>query len=178
MIRSFEGKTPKIAATAFVSEAAYVVGDVEIGEHSCVWPGAVLRGDLGKISIGNNTTIEDNCVVHSGSPAMPPIKDVTIGDNVLFGHGAVCNGRKIGSNVLIGMNATILHDVEIGDYVVIAAGTVIKEGTRIPDRSMVAGVPGEIKGNVGPQHDYWFTRSPAIYKDLGERFKKAGLGES
>lgn len=175
MIRSFDGKTPRIAASAFVSEAAYVIGDVEIGDNSCVWPGAVIRGDLGKITIGRNTTIEDNCVIHSGSPTIPPEQDITIGDNVLFGHGAVSNGRKLGSNILIGMNATILHDVEIGDYTVIAAGTVIKEQTRIPSRSFVAGVPGQIKGGIEPQHDYWFTKSPAIYKDLGERYKKEGL---
>jgi len=175
MIRSFEGKTPRVADTAFVSEAAYVVEDVEIGEHSCVWPGAVIRGDLGKITIGKNTIIEDNCVIHSGSPSLPPVQDVTIGDNVLFGHGAVSNGRKLGNNILIGMNATILHDVEIGDYTVVAAGTVIKETTRIPDRSFVAGVPGEVKGPIGPQHDYWFTQSPRIYRDLADRFKREGL---
>ncbi len=175
MIRSFEGKTPKIAASAFVSEAAYVIGDVEIGENSCVWPGAVVRGDLGKITIGKNTVIEDNCVIHSGSPTTPPNQDITIGDNVLFGHGAVSNGRKFGSNILIGMNATILHDVEIGDYTIIAAGAVIKEKSRIPERSLVAGIPGEVRGKVGPQHDYWFTQSPVIYKDLAERYKREGL---
>ena len=175
MIRSFEGKTPQIADTAFVSEAAYVVGDVIIGEHSCVWPGAVLRGDLGRITIGENTIVEDNCVIHSGSPTFPPDQDVEIGDNVLFGHGAVSNGRRIGSNVLIGMNATILHDVEIGDYTVIAAGTLIKEKSVIPEQSMVAGVPGQIKRSIGPQHAYWFTFSPKIYRDLAERYKKEGL---
>jgi carbonic anhydrase/acetyltransferase-like protein (isoleucine patch superfamily) len=175
MIKSFEGKTPRIAPSAFVSEAAYVIGDVEIGEHSCIWPGAVVRGDLGKITIGSNVVIEDNCVIHSGSPTTPPINDVTIGDSVVFGHGSVSNGHKIGNTVLISMNATILHDVEIGDYTIIAAGCVVKEKAKIPERSFVAGVPGEIKGTVGPQHMYWFTQSPAIYKDLAARYKKEGL---
>ncbi len=175
MIKSFEGKTPRIAATAFVSEAAYVIGDVEIGEHSCIWPGAVVRGDMGKITIGNNVVIEDNCVIHSGSPTTPPINDVIIGDSVVFGHGSVSNGHKIGNNVLISMNATILHDVEIGDYTIIAAGCVVKEKAKIPERSFVAGIPGEVKGSIGPQHMYWFTQSPAIYKDLAERYKKEGL---
>ena len=79
MIRSFNGKTPRIAESAFISEAAYVIGDVEIGENSSVWPGAVIRGDMGKITIGDNTAIEDNCVIHSGSPKIPWIEDVTIG---------------------------------------------------------------------------------------------------
>ena len=87
MIRSFNGMTPKIAQSAFVSEAAYVVGDVEIGEESSVWPGAVIRGDFGKIWIGDNTAVEDACVIHSGSPNTP-VWDVTIGDNVHIGHGA------------------------------------------------------------------------------------------
>jgi carbonic anhydrase/acetyltransferase-like protein (isoleucine patch superfamily) len=175
MIRSFEGKTPKIAPSAFVSEAAYVIGDVEIGENSCIMPGAVVRGDLGKITIGKNVAIEDNCVIHSGSPTTPPVADVTIGDNVIFGHGAVSNGRKIGNNVLISMNATILHDVEIGDYTIIAAGCVVKEKARIPEKSMVTGVPGEIRGQVGPQHMYWFTQSPLVYKDLAERYRRESL---
>ncbi len=175
MIRSFEGKTPKIAPTAFVSEAAYVVGDVEIGDFTAVMPGAVIRGDLGKVTIGKNCAIEDNCVIHSGKPALPPDEDVSIGDAVIMGHGAVSNCRKIGSHVLIGMNATLLHDVEIGDYCVIAAGALLKEGSVIPERSVVAGVPGKIKGRVGPEHDYWFTKSPEIYLDLGQRFKREGL---
>jgi len=175
MIRSFEGKTPRIAESAFVSEAAYVIGDVEIGENSCIWPGAVVRGDLGKITIGKNVVIEDNCVIHSGSPTIPPVKDVIIGDKVVFGHGAVSNGLRIGNNVLISMNATILHDVEIGDYCIIAAGCVVKEKAKIPERSFVAGIPGEVKSSFGPQHMYWITQSPAIYQDLAARYKREGL---
>ena len=75
MIRSFNGKTPKIAKSDFVSETAYIVGDVEIGENSSVWPGAVLRGDFGKIKIGVNTAVEDNCVIHAG-----------MGDVVIWGQ--------------------------------------------------------------------------------------------
>ncbi len=102
MIRSFNGKTPKIAESAFVSEAAYVVGDVEIGENSSVWPGAVIRGDFGSIRIGKNTAVEDACVIHSGSPTTLTA-DVTIGNNVHIGHGAVINCLRIGNKVLIGM---------------------------------------------------------------------------
>ncbi len=91
MIKSFNGKTPKIAASAFVSEAAYIVGDVEIGENSSVWPGAVIRGDTGRVVIGKYTAIEDNCVVHSGKPSEG---DIFIGDMVNIGHGAVIHGRK------------------------------------------------------------------------------------
>jgi len=78
MLRTFNGKTPKIAQSAFVSEAAYIIGDVEVGENSSVWPGAVIRGDFGKIRIGENTAVEDNCVIHSGSPKIPWIEEYQV----------------------------------------------------------------------------------------------------
>jgi carbonic anhydrase/acetyltransferase-like protein (isoleucine patch superfamily) len=175
MIRSFNGKTPEIAASAFISEAAYIIGDVKIGEHSSVWPGAVIRGDIGEIRIGENTVIEDNCVIHSGSPTLPPIGRATIGDNVIIGHGAVSNCRGIGNNVVIGMNATILHDVEIGDNSIIAAGCVVKEKMKIPDNSFVTGVPGQVKRKVTAEQLWWSQNSPPIYHELAERCKREGL---
>lgn len=175
MIRSFNGKTPKIADSAFVSEAAYIIGDVEIGENSSVWPGAVIRGDIGRIRIGKNTVIEDNCVIHSGSPTLPPIADVDIGDNVIMGHAAVSNGRRIGNNVIISMNATILHDVEIGDNSIIAAGCVVKEKMKIPDSSFVTGVPGQIKSKIAVEQLWWSQNSPSIYQELAQQYKREGL---
>ncbi|MFC2071258.1 gamma carbonic anhydrase family protein [Chloroflexota bacterium] len=175
MIRSFNGKTPKIAESAFVSEAAYVIGDVEIGENSSVWPGAVIRGDFGKIKIGKNTTIEDNCVVHSGSPSLPPISDVTIGENVVIGHGAITNGRRIGNNVILGINSSILHDAEIGDYSIIAAGCIVKEKMKIPEKSFVIGVPAEIKGEISTKQLWWSQNSPQIYHELAQQYKREGL---
>jgi len=176
MIRSFNGKTPKIADSAFISEAAYIVGDVEIGENCGVWPGAVIRGDFGCIRIGNNTIIEDACVIHSGSPSTPgTIADVSIGGNVLIGHGAVINCRRIGNNVLIGMNTTILHDVEIGNSCIIAAGCLVGQGMKIPDGSFVAGIPGKIKGKVSPQQSWWIQEAPQGYTKLAKQYKQEGL---
>lgn len=175
MIRSFEGKTPKIAASAFISEAAYIIGDVEIGENSSVWPGAVIRGDMGKITIGKNVVIEDNCVIHSGSPKLPPISDVIIGDYVIFGHGAISNGHKIGNYVVVSMGAIILHDAEIGDGSLIGAGCVVKEKAIIPPKSFVVGVPGEVKRQVADSQSYWMTESPRIYSEISERYKREGL---
>ena len=124
MIRSFNGKTPKIDDSAFVSEVAYVVGDVEIGAGSSVWPGAVIRADYACIKIGCNTHVEDNSVLHAGVP-------VDIGDNVIIGHSVVMHGMKVGSNTLIGNNATVLNYVEIGDFCIIAAGSLLAEGMKI-----------------------------------------------
>ena len=173
MVRTFGDKTPKIAPSAFVSEAAYVVGDVEIGENSSVWPGAVIRADFGKIRIGRNTAVEDNCVIHAGSPAGE--NDVLIGDRVVIGHGAIINCRKIGSEVLIGMNSTILHDAEIGDLCIIAAGCLVVQGMKIPDRSFVAGVPGKIKGEPSEQHLKWTKLNPEAYPNLARQYKEQGL---
>jgi len=174
MIRSFNGKTPKIPDSAFVSETSYVIGDVVIGDESNVWPGAVIRGDFGRISIGRNTSIEDNCVVHSGTPSAP-VGDVEIGDRVIIGHGAVLNCRKIGDNVLIGMNATILHDAEIGSNCVIGAGCLVSQGMKVPDHSFVVGVPGRIKGRPTEQQLWWTREGYKEYSELVRRYKAQGL---
>jgi len=174
MIRSLGDKTPEIAESAFVSEAAYVIGDVKIGESSSVWPGAVIRGDFGSIKIGNNTAIEDNCVIHSGTPSTR-IENLIIGDRVHIGHGAVINCHKIGNNVLIGMNSTILHDAEIGDFCIIAAGCLVRQGMKIPDNSFVAGVPGEIKGKASPQQLWWVGEGSRLYDKLVKQYKEQGL---
>ena len=168
MIRDFKGKRPKIAPSAFVSEAAYVVGDVEIGENTSIWPGAVIRGDFGKISIGSNTSLEDNCVVHSGTRA-------TIGSDVIIGHGAVVHGRKIGNQVLVGNNATILDDVEISDTSIIGAGSVVPPGAKIPERSLVMGSPAKIKGRVSSKELVRLKEGSAVYAKLAQAYKKQGL---
>ena len=175
MIRSLGGKKPKIAKSAFVSEAAYVIGEVEIGEHSSVWPGAVIRADFGSIRIGSNTAVEDNCVLHSGTPNQPGYREkMTIGDKVHIGHGAVLNCRRIGNNVLIGMNATILHDTEIGNNCIIAAGCLVRDGVKIPDGSFVAGVPGKIMGKATKEQLWWVEKAPDIYKEMVKKYKGEG----
>jgi carbonic anhydrase/acetyltransferase-like protein (isoleucine patch superfamily) len=175
MIRSLGDKTPKIADSAFVSEAAYVIGEVEIGEHSSVWPGAVIRADFGSIRIGANTAVEDNCVIHSGTLSNPDYREeVVIGDNVHIGHGAVLNCRRIGNKVLIGMNATVLHDVEIGNNCIIAAGCLVKQESKIPDGSFVAGVPGRVMGKATKEQLWWVEEAPGVYKEMTKRYKDEG----
>ncbi len=168
MLRSFDGKAPKVAGSAFVSEAAYVIGDVEIGENSGIWPGAVVRGDFASIRIGCNTMVEDNCVVHGGAP-------LEIGDNVLVGHSVVVHGKKIGSNTLVGNNATILDDAEIGNSCIIGAGCLVSQGMKIPDNSLVVGVPGRIKGQISPQQQQRLEMGPRVYVELARRYKEQGL---
>jgi carbonic anhydrase/acetyltransferase-like protein (isoleucine patch superfamily) len=173
MIKGFAGKTPKIAASALIAEGAHIIGDVEIGENSSVWPGAVIRGDFGRIVIGGNTAVEDNAVIHSGTPA-GPLQEVTIGDEVHIGHGAVINCHRIGNNTLIGMNATVLHDVEIGSGCIIGAGCLVPQGMKIPDGSFVVGVPGKIKGSVSAQQSFWIKEAPQTYARLVAQYREGG----
>jgi carbonic anhydrase/acetyltransferase-like protein (isoleucine patch superfamily) len=181
MIKAFDGKIPKIADSAFVSESAYVIGDVEIGENSGVWPGAVIRGDVGSIRIGKNCQIEDNSVVHAGGT-------IEIGDNVVIGHSAVVHGLKIGSNVLVGNNATILDFGEVGDNCLIAANSMVATAQKIPSNSFVVGVPAEIKQSSPEDINEIFRRmvdryskistlqlSELSYSDLVRKYKEQGL---
>lgn len=168
MIRSVNGKTPKIAESAFVSEAAYVIGDVEIGENSGIWPGAVVRGDFGSIKIGNNTMIEDNCVVHS-------VGSLEIGNNVTVGHSVVIHALKINSNTLIGNNATVLDNVEIGSFCVIGAGCLVSQGMIVPDGSFVVGIPGKIKGEISAALRTRLENGPGSYLELLQQYKAQGL---
>jgi len=168
MIKSFDGKTPRVAGSAWVSEAAYVIGDVEIGENSGIWPGTVIRGDFASIRVGRNTQIEDNSVVHSGVP-------VEIGDNVIIGHSVVVHGIKIGNNCLIGNNSTILDFAQIGSYCIIGAGCVVSQGMEIPDNSFVVGVPAEIKGEVPKERWQQRRQGRGAYAELLRRYKEQGL---
>lgn len=168
MIRDFNGKSPRIAPSAFISEAAYIIGDVEIGENSNVWPGAVIRADFAKITVGQNTSLEDNCVVHSGT-------DMTIGDGVIVGHGAVVHCRRIGNNVLVGNNATILNDAEIGDLCIIGANSLVPAETKMPDRSLAVGVPAEVKSQLSPQQLSWLEHGSDSYTRLAQQYKQQGL---
>ena len=168
MIRSIDGKRPKIHPSAFISEAAYIVGDVEIGEGTSVWPGAVIRGDYGKIIIGKNCSIQDNCVLHTDDY-------LEFGDDVLMTHGAVVHGGLVGNNVLIGLNSVLLEDSHVGNYCLIGACAVVRTGARIPDRSLVVGVPGQVKPLTEGQAKR-LENLTAGYVLNGRRFIAAGLG--
>ena len=168
MIRSLNGKTPRIHESCFISEAAYIVGDVEIGEHSNVWPGAVIRADFARIKIGKYVDIEDNCMLHAGT-------DMEIGDNVIAGHGAVVHSSKVGNHVLIGMNATTLHNSEIGDHCIVAAGSVVTEGMKVPPGSFVVGVPAKVKGRVTEEQKGWMKGHRDFYPQMAEKYRAEGL---
>ena len=168
MIRSVDGKTPKIHPSAFISEAAYIVGDVEIGEGTNVWPGAVIRGDYGRIIIGKDCFIQDNCVIHTDD-------FLQLEDNVLMTHGAVIHGGRVGNNVLIGVNAALLEDAHVGNYCLIGACAMVRAGARIPDHSLVIGVPAQVKPLTEKQAKR-LEDPTANYKQNSRRYIDSGLG--
>ena len=141
MIRSFKNTTPTIDPTAYVDGSAQVIGDVHIGAESSVWMNVVIRGDVNHIRIGRRTNIQDLTMIHVMRDTHPTI----IGDDVTVGHSAVVHGTTIEDRVLIGMGALLLNGVHIESDCVIAAGTLVTEGTRIPARSLVMGRPGKVK---------------------------------
>ena len=141
MIRPFKGKTPIVAAGSYVDQSAQVIGDVEIGAESSVWMNVVIRGDVNRIRIGRRTNIQDLTMIHVMRDTHPTI----IGDEVTVGHSAVVHGTTVENRVLIGMAAVLLNGVHIESDCIIAAGTLLTEGTRIPARSLVMGRPGKVK---------------------------------
>jgi len=169
MIRELGEKKPKIAESAFVSEAAYVVGDVEIGENSSIWPGAVLRADRFRIQIGSNSNIQDNCVVHAG------FSDVNIGNNVTIAHGSIIHCARIGNNVLIGMHAVLGDQSEIENFCMIGACSMLKDHFKVPPNSLAVGVPARIVRALSNRELERILNGSRTYAELAKEFKKSGL---
>ena len=132
---------PVVDPSAYVDASAQVIGGVHIGAESSVWMNVVIRGDVNHIRIGARTNIQDLTMVHVMRDTHPTV----IGDEVTVGHSAVVHGCTIENRVLVGMAAVLLNGVHIEPDCVIAAGTLLTEGTRIPARSLVMGRPGKVK---------------------------------
>ena len=141
MIRTYLGHAPQIAATAYIDPQAVVIGDVVIGEHSSVWPCAVLRGDVNFMRIGARTNIQDGSVLH----VMRDTNPLILGDNVTVGHAVVLHGCTIESRCLIGMGSIILNGARIGTGSIIAAGTLVPERAIVPPGSLFMGQPGKLR---------------------------------
>src|ERR1700683_3141310 len=141
MIRPYKGIAPTIPASCYVDDSAQIIGDVVLGEHASVWMNAVVRGDVHSIRIGAHSNVQDCSVLHGMRYKFP----VIVGDWVTIGHNATVHGCVVEDACLIGMGATIMNNARIGEGSIVAAGAVIAENTVIPPRSLVAGVPGEVR---------------------------------
>lgn len=169
MLYCFAGKSPMIDETAFVSEQAVIVGDVEIGPRCYVGPGAVIRADAAKIRIEEEVAIEEGVIIHAGGGGCT---ESVIGRRVTIGHGAIVHSRSIGPSASIGMGAIISLNAEIGEFAVIAEGAVVKQKQVIPARVVAGGMPArELRSmeerdiRVWEGTKDWYVKLAAAYRD-------------
>src|SRR6266567_744960 len=141
-------KGPTIHSSAWVVSGATVLGDVVLEEESSVWYGAVLRGDINRIIIGPRSNVQDNAVVHVDTNY-----PTTVGELVTVGHTAIVHACQIDNEVLVGMGAIILDDVEVGARSIIGANALVTMGTKIPPGSLVLGSPAKVRKQLTPEEE-------------------------
>jgi carbonic anhydrase/acetyltransferase-like protein (isoleucine patch superfamily) len=186
MIRALRGIIPKIAASCYIDSSAQVIGDVEIGERSSVWCNVTIRGDVNHIHIGEETSIQDNSVIHvehdvarvqdaeHAAPAShggPESGYPTIvGNRVTVGHSVTLHGCTIEDECLIGIGAIVLNGAHIGKGSVIAAGALVPERMQVPPGSLVMGVPGKIRRETTPEEQQRFRDNAKNYVKYRQMF--------
>ncbi|MBI3668953.1 MAG: gamma carbonic anhydrase family protein [Acidobacteria bacterium] len=174
MIRSYRGRKPQVAATAYIDPAAVVIGDVTIGEYSSVWPCVVIRGDVHWIRIGARTNVQDGSVLHVMREEYP----LLIGDSVTIGHGVVLHGCTIESRVLVGMGSIILNGARIGAGSIIAAGSLVPEGTVVPPGSLFMGHPGKFRRALTAADQESIDGYAARYVEYAETYRASDSTQS
>ena len=147
MIASVFGKDPKISPTAWIAPSADVLGDVTLGENVSIWFGAVVRGDVNHIVIGDSTNVQDGTVIHVTQGGHPTI----IGQRVTIGHKALLHACTVGDDCLIGMGSILLDGVEIGAGSIVGAGALVTPGKKFPPGSMILGSPAKVVRPVKPE---------------------------
>ena len=167
LIQEFNGKKPKIHPTCYIASNATVIGDVILGEDSSVWYNTVIRGDINTIRIGARTSLQDNCVLHVSTNT-----PMSIGEDVIIGHGAKVHACTIGNHVLIGIGAVILDKAVIEDWVIVAAGAVVTEDTHVPSKTLVAGVPAKVIKKLNPQHCKRINFGTEGYVQLSREYRR------
>ncbi len=141
MIRTLNGVTPKVAESAWVSEFAYVVGNVEIGEYASIWPGVTVRGDGDNaIVIGDYVNIQEGAVIHGNG--------LTLEDRVSVGHSVVVHCNRVGRGSLLGNNCTVLNRAILEENCLVAANSVVLDGARFPANSFIVGAPAQVKRQI------------------------------
>ena len=168
MMRAFRGQMPRVAESSYIDDSAQLIGDIVIGERSSVWCNVSARGDVNYIRIGDETSIQDNTVLHVEHEIYPLI----IGNRVTVGHRAVLHGCEIGDGVLIGIGAIVLNGAKIAPGAVVAAGALITERMEVPANMLVMGAPAKVRREVTPDERVRFkkncdnyVRLTAIYKE-------------
>jgi carbonic anhydrase/acetyltransferase-like protein (isoleucine patch superfamily) len=159
-----------IHPSAFIHEAAIVLGNVTIGARASIWPAAVLRADTDRIEIGDDSNVQDGAVLHcdEGIPCL-------VGKRVTIGHSAVVHGAIVEDGALIGIGAVVLNGARIGSGALIGAGAVVAEGTVVPPNSLVLGVPGKVRGELTPEQQARVAHGYEAYVALAARHKSGAI---
>ncbi|MGA3325095.1 MAG: gamma carbonic anhydrase family protein [Terriglobia bacterium] len=158
MILNLAGRTPRIAASAYIAPSADIIGSVEVGENSSVWFQCVLRGDIEPVRVGANSNIQDGTIMHTvmGAP-------VSVGDWVTVGHRVILHGCTVENHCLIGMGAVLLNHVLVGEGSIVAGGAVVTENTVIPPRSLYMGVPAKLRRELGEKEQEFIRMHATNY---------------
>ncbi len=169
LIKKVRGFIPKMGKNVFLAETATLIGDVEMGDGCSIWYGAVLRGDVNSIRLGNNVSVQDNAVIHT----LYEKSQAIIGDNCTISHGVCIHGAKISNNVLVGINATVLDNVEIGENTIVAANSLVLTGAKLEPNSIYAGVPAKKIKDIQPEHtDGMINKISRNYKMYASWYKE------
>jgi len=170
MLYKFDKKQPVVGKSSYVSDISRVIGDVVIGENCYIGHGAILRGDYGRIEIGDGTAVEEGAIIHA-----PPDHVNSIGKKVTIGHGAIVHGKKISDQAVIGMGAVISVWSEIGEWAIIAEGGVVKLKQIIPPKVVAAGNPVKIVREIDEKDQKFWNWGKQIYIDLAEKYLDSGM---
>lgn len=157
----FNGIKPVVHPSAFIHPQAAVTGHVIIGKDVYIGPGCALRGDWGQIVLEDGCNVQENCTVH-----MFPGVQVLLKESAHIGHGAIIHGATIGRNCLVGMNAVLMDEVDLGDESIVGALCFVKQGEKIPPRSLVVGNPSKIVRQVSDEMLAWKTEGTRLYQQL------------
>ena len=169
-LRSYNGREPKVGEQAFLAETATLIGDVEVGARSSIWYGTVLRGDGYHIRIGEETSIQDNSVVHVVSGNHPAL----VGSRVTIGHSVIIHGCTIGDACIIGMGAVVMDRAHIGDNCIVGAGALVTPGTHIPTGHIALGSPARARRALTPEEIEWIETSAAHYVEVAASYLAGG----
>jgi carbonic anhydrase/acetyltransferase-like protein (isoleucine patch superfamily) len=168
MMRPFRGTTPRIAESAYIDSSAEIAGDVVIGERSSVWMNVSIRGDVNHIRIGDETSIQDNSVIH----VEQELHSCTIGNRVTVGHRAVLHGCEVEDEALIGIGAIVLNGAKIGRGAIVAAGALVTEGMQVPANMLAMGVPAKVRREVTAEEQERFRANCDHYVELTAFYKE------
>jgi carbonic anhydrase/acetyltransferase-like protein (isoleucine patch superfamily) len=170
-VREHLGTSPVVPASAYVAPGVFLTGAVTLGERASLWPFASLRADISAITVGEESNIQDNAVIHVGT-GMPAV----IGRRVTVGHGAIVHACTVGDGTLVGMGAVLLDGAVIGENCLIGARTLVLGGTVIPPGSMVVGSPGKIVRTLSPKEQAGLGVWADHYVVLAREYAARGIG--